>query len=308
MTVLPVRVVAAFPLPDKGQKLLEKYARQYNWELIQDSESMSDERLQEVVASGVDAIICTVWNKIDAALMKSAVGYDHIDVAYAKEHGIQVGHTPDVLTDSCADFTAGLAVAACRRFGEAIKAVKNGQWNAKSVTWMLGMDLRGKTLGVLGMGRIGLATAKRLKAFGMNRGIYHGRAPRPNASEVNGEFVSLDQLLEQSDVLCICCSLNDNTRHMLGYEQFCRMKPTSVVVNIARGGIIEQDEGKISAAGLDATTPEPLPIDHPLLSLDNCIVLPHIACADVDTRNELSILTVNNIIAGVQGKPLPKGL
>ncbi|KAI8050939.1 glyoxylate reductase [Syncephalis plumigaleata] len=257
--------------------------------------------------------IVNCWNV--RIISTNSVGYDHIDTAYAKEHGIQVGHTPDVLTDACADVTAGLAVAACRRFGEAMKAVKNGQWNAKSVTWMLGMDLRGKTLGVLGMGRIGLATAKRLKAFGMNRVIYHGRAPRPNASEVNGEFVSLDQLLEQSDVLCICCSLNDNTRHMLGYEQFCRMKPTSVVVNTARGGIIEQDglvralqEGKISAAGLDVTTPEPLPIDHPLLSLDNCIVLPHIASDSRETVDAMAILAVENLCAGLLGESLPKSV
>jgi glyoxylate/hydroxypyruvate reductase len=177
---------------------------------------------------------------------------------------------------------------------------------------LIGMELRGKTLGVLGMGRIGLATAKRLKAFGMNRVIYYGRAPRSDASEVNGEFVNLDQLLEQSDILCICCSLNEHTRHILGYEQFCRMKPTSVVVNTARGGVIEQDglvralqERKISAAGLDVTTPEPLPVNHPLLSLDNCIVSPHIGSDSREAVDTMAILAVENLCAGIVGESLP---
>ncbi|KAI9597774.1 D-isomer specific 2-hydroxyacid dehydrogenase [Syncephalis fuscata] len=159
------------------------------------------------------------------------------------------------------------------------------------------MELRGKTLGILGMGRIGLATAKRLKAFGMNRVIYYNRSSSSYAAEVDGELVSFEQLLKQSDILCICCSLTESTKHMLGYEQFCQMKSTSIVVNTARGGIIEQDglvraleEKKIGAAGLDVTTP-----DH---------LLPHIGSDTTQAFNAMAVLAVENLCAGILGQSL----
>ncbi|KAI9597811.1 glyoxylate reductase [Syncephalis fuscata] len=287
---------------------------------------MTYERIAEAVALGVDGIVCKSSNTIDKKIIDLAgqqlkviatlsVGYDHIDLEYAKQCGVQVGHTPDVLTDATADLTVALTLAICRRLGEAIDAVRNGTWTTWDPTWLLGMELRGKTLGILGMGRIGLATAKRLKAFGMNRVIYYNRSSSSYAAEVDGELVSFEQLLKQSDILCICCSLTESTKHMLGYEQFCQMKSTSIVVNTARGGIIEQDglvraleEKKIGAAGLDVTTPEPLSPSHPLLSLKNCIVLPHIGSATVETRNEMAILTVENLCAGVSGSPVIRGL
>jgi glyoxylate/hydroxypyruvate reductase len=167
-------------------------------------------------------------------------------------------------------------------------------------------------LGILGLGRIGLATALRLRAFGVSRVIYHGTREHPEASQVNGSFVSFDDLLRQSDILCICCCLNEQTYHMIGYEQLCKMKPTALLINTSRGGVIEQDglvralrEGKIAAAGLDVTTPEPLPPTHPLANLPNCIVLPHIGSATVETRAAMSKLAVENLVAGLRGLPLP---
>jgi glyoxylate/hydroxypyruvate reductase len=179
------------------------------------------------------------------------------------------------------------------------------------LTIITGTHIGGKTLGILGLGRIGLATAKRLRAFNIGRVLYHGTAPRPEAKEVNGEFVSLDTLLQESDILCVCCSLNTATSGILGYEEFCRMKRSAVLVNVARGGVLEQDglvralkEKQIAAAGLDVAIPEPLPIDHELLSLSNCIVVPHIASATHETRNSMAAIAVKNLCAGILGEPL----
>ncbi|RKP06072.1 hypothetical protein THASP1DRAFT_32099 [Thamnocephalis sphaerospora] len=325
-TNTPARVIVTFPLPEQGQRLLENYACKHDWELIQwrDSEiNMTRGQFLDQVNRGADGILCKMTIRIDEDVLARAgdrlkvvstmtVGCDHIDCCSLKARNVPLGHTPGVLTDATADLAVALTLAVCRRLGEAMQAVCNGEWGAWNPTWLLGTEIRGKTLGVLGLGRIGLATAKRLRAFGVSRLIYHSTKEKPEAAQVDGEFVTLEQLLRESDILCICCSLNASTRHMIGYTQLCAMKPTAILVNVARGDVIVQDdleralrEGKIAAAGLDVTTPEPLPPSHPLANMKNCIVLPHIGSATVETRNAMSVLAVENLLAGLQGRKMP---
>ncbi|KAI8050902.1 glyoxylate reductase [Syncephalis plumigaleata] len=235
-----------------------------------------------------------------------SAGYDHIDVKTAKSRGITVCNAPDAVTEASADFTVALVLAVARRLNEAIEAAQKNKEGAWLQSWICGMHIGGKTVGILGLGRIGLATAKRLRAFNVGRILYHGRSPRTEASEINGEFVSLDMLMQESDILCICCNLNESTRGIIGYNELCQMKPTSILVNTARGGVINQDglikalkEKRISGAGLDVAVPEPLPPNHELLQLSNCIVVPHIASATHETRNAMAITAVENLCAGI---------
>ncbi|KAI7868987.1 FtsJ-like methyltransferase-domain-containing protein [Spinellus fusiger] len=217
-----------------------------------------------------------------------SVGYDHVDTAALKVRDIPLGYTPDVLTEATADTTALLVLVAARRIREAIHAVEQGAWGTWSPTWMCGHQLTGKTLGVVGLGRIGEATAHRLKAFGMSEVLYWGRSRRYQAEErLGAKHVSLEELLAVSDVVI-------------------------VFVNTARGGIVDQEglvralqEKEIAAAGLDVTTPEPLPIDSPLLKLSNCTVFPHIGSATYEARESMARVCVDNVLAGIQYEPLP---
>ncbi|KAI9597810.1 glyoxylate reductase [Syncephalis fuscata] len=319
------RILATYYLPPDGQRVLED---RHGWSLIQwrKDTTIPCNLLLALSASKPNGIICKLGVPIGNDMFYEAgnelkvvstmsVGYDHIDLKAAKKRNIQVGYTPDALTDASADMTVTLVLATARRLNEAIDAVREGRPGTWEQSWILGTHIGGKTVGILGMGRIGLATAKRLRAFNVGRILYHGNSPRPEADEVNGEFVSLDTLLKESDILCVCCSLNNTTRNILGYNEFCAMKSSSILVNTARGGVIDQDglvralkEDQICGAGLDVAIPEPLPANHELLSLKNCIVVPHIASATHETRNTMAVTAVENLCAGLMAKPLPYSL
>ncbi|KAG0169159.1 hypothetical protein DFQ30_003914 [Apophysomyces sp. BC1015] len=233
-----------------------------------------------------------------------SVGYDHVDLDALRSRQVKLGHTPDVLTDATADLTVMLTLAAARRMKE---------WKIWRPIWLCGFQFTGKTLGVIGLGRIGEAVAHRLKAFGISRVLYSGRTEKTEAQEkLNAEFVPFDTLLAESDYVIVCCALTAETKHMLDYDAFKKMKSTAVFVNTARGDIVKQDdliraleENVIAAAGLDVTTPEPLPTDNKLFELPNCVVLPHIASATYDTRELMADMCIENILAGLDNKPLP---
>ncbi|KAI9597809.1 D-isomer specific 2-hydroxyacid dehydrogenase [Syncephalis fuscata] len=337
------RIVVTFPLPHEGQKLLNERARKYGWIIEQwEHEQIISQQtfyellkkgsvlllahhirrsnLMALLLTGVNGILCKVDLPINKEVLTYAgtslkivstmsAGFDHIDVETAQTHGITVCNTPDALTDASADLTVTLVLAVARRLNEAIDAARMEKEGVWLQSWIRGMHIGGKTVGILGMGRIGLATAKRLRAFNVGRILYHGNSPRPEADEVNGEFVSLDTLLKESDILCVCCSLNNTTRNILGYNEFCAMKSSSILVNTARGGVIDQDglvralkENRLYGAGLDVAVPEPLPANHELLLLKNCIVVPHIASATHETRNAMAVTAVENLCAGILGK------
>jgi len=272
---------------------------------------------------GVDGIYCYLTERVDDELLDAAgpglrvvstmsVGYDHIDIDACAARGIAVGNTPGVLTDTTADLTVALLLAAARRLPEAIDAVRQGQWPDWRPEWMTGLDVSGGTVGIMGLGRIGAAVARRFSGFDC-RLLYTGPRPKPDVAEPLGaNYVSMDELLAESDFVSIHAPLNAATHHLFDAEAFAKMKPTSVLINTSRGDVVDQEalysalaEGQIAAAGLDVTTPEPLPSDHPLLTLSNCVVLPHIGSASIATRNKMALMAAENVLAGVNGDPLP---
>ncbi len=276
-------------------------------------------------ARGAAGIYCLINDRIDSEVLDAAgpslrvvstmsVGYDHVDVAACAARGVAVGNTPGVLTETTADLTLALLLATARRIPEAVAAVHDGSWGAWKGEWMAGRDLFGSTVGIVGMGRIGQAVARRLAGFGC-RLLYTGPSPKAEAEALGARFVSLEALLAESDFVTLHCPLNAHTHHLIDAATLAQMKPTAMLINTTRGGVVDQDAlyaalraGTIAAAGLDVTTPEPLPTDHPLLTLRNCVVLPHIGSATIATRTRMAQMAAQNLIAGVRGEALPFGV
>lgn len=267
---------------------------------------------------GVDGLLCLLTDRIDGALMEAAgpqlkvisqmaVGYDNIDIAAATERGIPVGNTPGVLTEATADLTFALLLAAARRIVEGVNYIKAGEWKTWEPETLLGADLTGATLGIVGWGRIGQAVAKRASGFDM-RIIAHSRSP---ISEDGVKQVDFDTLLAKSDFVSLHTPLTPETRHLINREALRKMKRTAILINTARGPIVDQEalydaltDGTIAYAALDVTDPEPMRPDHPLLSLPNVTIVPHIGSASVQTRNRMAEIAADNLLAGLSGKPL----
>jgi glyoxylate reductase len=272
--------------------------------------------------SDCDGLAALLTDRVDAALLDAAprlkvvsnfaVGFNNIDVAACTARGIAVGNTPGVLTEATADIAMTLLLAASRRLVESCDDAKAGRWLTWEPLGWLGADLVGRTLGVVGMGRIGFAMARRCHRGWDMPVLYSGRSRNDRAEqELGARKVDLDTLLAQSDFVSVHAALNDETKGMFGAAQFARMKPSAVFVNTARGGHVDQaalfdalKAGRIRAAGLDVTEPEPLPPTHPLYTLPNCVIAPHIASATFDTRNAMATICAENLVAGVTGRPL----
>ena len=301
-------------LEDEVVSLLSPHFDIDMWEKAE--EAIPREELLERVA-GKDGILCMLTEKIDAELLNTAgdqlktvstmsVGYDHIEINELKNRDITLGYTPNVLSESVADLTIALMLNAGRRIEEATQAAKSGEWGAWSPYWMTGQDLSGATVGLIGMGKIAEEVAKRLNGFGC-RVLYTSRTPKPELEKSLGiEACTLDQLLEQSDFVSVHAPLTSETKDMCDIELFRKMKASAVFVNTSRGGLVNQDDlylalnsGQIYAAGLDVTTPEPLPTDSLLLELKNCLVLPHIGSASIKTRAKMGKIAAENLIAGL---------
>ena len=268
--------------------------------------------------AGVDGIICMLTDTIDGELLNAAgdtlktistmsVGFDHVDTQELKKRGISLGYTPDVLSDAVADIAIGLMLSAGRRMPEAAKAVSEGTWGSWSPYWMTGHDLSGTTVGLVGMGNIAEAVARRLKGFDCTV-LYHSRSAKPHHEKELGIIKKpLDELLETSDFVSIHAPLTTETKDMCDSEMFHKMKSSALFINTSRGGLVNQDDlyialssGDIYAAGLDVTTPEPLPTDSLLLELDNCLVLPHIGSASIKTRAKMGVISAENVMAGIE--------
>ncbi|KAG5848073.1 hypothetical protein ANANG_G00094520 [Anguilla anguilla] len=284
--------------------------------------------------SGAHGLLCLLSDRIDTdtdqhhyrrrsagyrpnlkVISTLSVGFDHLAINEIKKRGVRVGYTPDVLTDATAELTVALLLATARRLPEGVQEVKSGGWSTWKPLWLCGYGLTGSTVGVIGLGRIGLAIARRLKPFGVKRLLYSGRAAKPQAAEVEGEYVPLDTLVSESDFVVVSCSLTPDTQGLCDKAFFSKMKSTAVFINTSRGSVVNQEDlyealssGQIAAAGLDVTTPEPLPTDHPLLTLKNCVVLPHIGSATYSTRGIMGVLSANNLLAGLQGAAMPSEL
>ncbi len=270
---------------------------------------------------GVDGLLCLLTDQVDAELLEAAgpqlkvvsnhaVGFDNIVVPDCTARGIPVGNTPGILTDATADFAWALLMAAGRRIVEGERYVKDGRWKTWGPSLLLGSDFAGSTLGIVGFGRIGQAMAKRASGFDM-RVIYFDPVASPNP-ELDAESVDLDTLLRESDFVSLHTPLLPETTGMMNAEAFAKMKSEAVLVNTSRGPVVDMNalydalkDGEIFAAALDVTTPEPIPMDSPLLELDNLIIVPHIASASKVTREKMSIMAAENLIAGLKGERLP---
>lgn len=282
------------------------------------------------LVGGASAVICTLADRIDAPVLAAAgaglrgvatmsVGYSHIDTAACTAAGVRVGFTPGVLTDATADLVLALTLSVLRRLPEAAAAARrapaDGGWGSWKPFWMTGRDLAHATVGIVGLGRIGAAVAARLRGFDA-RVIYTGRSG-PRAPELdaplNARWAPLDELLAAADVVVLLCPLTAATRGLIGAPQLARMKARSALINAARGEVVDQD-ALVAAlrarpellAGLDVTTPEPLPLDHPLLALPNCTVLPHIGSASESCREAMAMLCVRNAVAAMDGAEMPE--
>jgi glyoxylate reductase len=270
----------------------------------------------------VEGVLCLLTDKMDAAVMdhaprlrvisNCAVGYDNIDVPAATQRGIAVGNTPGVLTETTADFAFALLLAAARRIVEGERYTRAGKWKTWGLTTLLGHDVFGATLGLIGLGRIGTAVARRARGFEM-RVLYYDLQRNSEAEEQLGIiYADLDTVVREADFLSLHTPLTETTRHLINAETLRQMKKTAILINTARGPIVDQvalynalREGVIAGAALDVTDPEPMPLDDPLLTLDNCIITPHIASASVATRTKMAMLAAQNLLAGVRGEPLP---
>ncbi|CAF4878612.1 unnamed protein product [Pieris macdunnoughi] len=275
---------------------------------------------------GVNGIYCCITDKIDKELLDAAgpelkvvatisVGYDHIDVGECKKRGIKIGYTPDVLTDATAELTLALLLCTSRRLPEAMHEARTGGWVSWAPTWMTGPGLADATVGIVGFGRIGQAVAKRVKSFNTSQLLYFNRSEKSEAKEIGATKVSFDELLTKSDFVICCAALAPETKEMFNRNAFKKMKNSAVFINTSRGGIVDQNaliealqNGTIRAAGLDVTSPEPLPLDSPLFKLKNCVILPHIGSAAIQTRSNMSEMTANNILAGLNGTKMPAQL
>jgi lactate dehydrogenase-like 2-hydroxyacid dehydrogenase len=281
-----------------------------------------DELLQRV--AGCDGVLTLLTDRVDDAFLDAAgpqlrvvsnyaVGFDNIDVAACARRGVAVGNTPGVLTETTADLAWALLMAAARRLPEGDRYVRGGHWKTWGPLLLLGPDVHGATIGIVGFGRIGQAVARRAQGFGMTI-LYHDLTPLPD--EVTGPlgatYLPLEALLAQSDFVSLHVNLSEVTRHLINAETLAWMKPTAVLVNTSRGPVVDQAalaaalrDGTIWAAALDVTDPEPIPMDDPLVGLDNCLIVPHIASASRATRGRMAAMAAANLVAGVRGEPLP---
>lgn len=277
----------------------------------------------ESAVRGADAILSLLTERVDAPLLDAAgpglrivanmaVGYDNIDVAACTERGIPVTNTPDVLTETTADLAWGLLIAAARRFGEAERFLRAGEWRTWSPTLLCGWDVHGKTLGIVGMGRIGAAVARRARGFGM-RVLYHNRNRRPpqEDKELGARYVDRGELLRESDFISLHCPLTPETRHSFGAAEFAAMKRTAVFINTTRGPVTDEAAlaeallaGQIFAAGLDVYEDEPAV--HPrLLACERAVLLPHVGSATHETRAGMAAIAAKNIRRRLQGGAPP---
>jgi len=313
------RVFVTRRIPDAGLKMVLENTDAEVW----DGELPPPHEVLKEKVRDCEGLLALLTDTIDAEIMDAApklkvisnyaVGYNNIDVAAATARGIKVGNTPGVLTEATADLAFTLLCAAARRIVEAADYARQGKWKTWEPMGHLGQDLWGATLGIIGMGRIGYAVAYRAhRGFDMTI-LYTDVRPNEKAEQdLAATKVDLDTLLQQADFISIHTDLNPTTHGLIGPEEFAKMKPNAVLINTARGPIVQTQalyealrDRRIWGAALDVTDPEPLPPDHPLYSLPNCTIVPHIASATYTSRNRMAVMAAENLLAGLRGDPLP---
>jgi lactate dehydrogenase-like 2-hydroxyacid dehydrogenase len=306
-------------IPQKGLDMVQEFCDAQVWG--GDVPPSGDVILARV--QGMDGLLCLLTDPIDADVMDAAgpqlkvianyaVGYDNIDVPAATERGIRVTNTPGVLTETTADFAFTLLMAAARRVVEGMDYVRAGKWQTWGPMLLLGQDIHHATLGIVGLGRIGKAVARRARGFDMRVLYYDPYCPQEDAEAVGARAVDFTTLLTEADFVSVHVPLTDETHYLIGAEQLKLMKTSAVLVNTSRGPVVDPDalyialaQGDIAYAALDVTDPEPLPARHKLLTLSNIIVCPHIASASVASRTKMATMAAENLIAGLKGETPP---
>ena len=314
------RVFVARVIPDEGLDPIRASCEVDLW--TDELPPPRDELLRRV--AGADGLLSLLTDRVDDELLDAAgpqlkvvsnfaVGFDNIDVPACTRRRIPAGNTPGVLTETTADLAFALLMAAARRIPESVDYVREGRWKTWGPMLLMGVDVHGATLGIVGFGRIGREMARRGRGFGM-RILYHDVHPATpdEEAELGATRVEMEELLAESDFITLHVNLTDETHHLIGADALRAMKPTAVLVNTSRGPVVDPDaltdalrDGEIFAAGLDVTEPEPLPADHPLVALPNCVVVPHIASASRVTRGKMAAMAAENLLAGLRGDRLP---
>lgn len=315
--VLVTRPIVAGPL--------ERLAAVAEVEVHRGDALLSPEALRAWVPP-LDALLCHLTDVIDESLLQAAgsrlkivanyaVGHDNVDLAACRRHGVFASNTPGVLTESTADIAFALLLAAARRLREGEAMVRAGKFRGWAPQMLLGREINGKILGLIGAGRIGQAMARRARGFGMEL-LYHQRTPLSQkvASELGLRFAALDELLERSDFVSLHCPLTEQTRHLLDRHELARMKPDAILVNTARGAVVNEavlveflQQGRLGGAGFDVYENEPA-LSPGLAALDNVVLLPHIGSATLETRRRMGEMAVDNILAALQGRRPPNAL
>lgn len=306
-------------LPPLGEQMLDELeqaghtVRRWSGDLPPGADDLA------VLLDGADGAITLLTEKMNGTVFDRypnlkvvsnlAVGYDNIDVAAATERGIAVCNTPGVLTDATADLAFALLMATARRLPEAQQYVRDDKWKTWSPTLLLGQELTGATVGVVGFGRIGREFARRATGFRMRILAFDLYPDQAAADELGATFVSLDELLQESDFVSLHCTLTPETHHLIGARELGLMKASAILINAARGPVVDTDalvaalrEGEIWAAGLDVTDPEPMAADHPLVGMENCLIVPHIASGTIATRNAMAKIAIENCVAVLEGR------
>jgi glyoxylate reductase len=315
------RVFVSRVIPEEGLKLILDACETDVWP--DDLPPPRDELLAR--AQDCDGVVTLLTDRVDGEFLDAcphvrvasnmAVGFDNIDIPAATARGVLVGNTPGVLTETTADFAFALLMAAARRIPEGVDYVRAGKWQTWGPLLLLGHDVHHATLGLVGLGRIGAEMAKRARGFDM-RVLYYDVVRREDLeAQLSLTYAPLDDVLAQSDFVSVHTPLTPETRGLINRETLRRMKPTAIVINTSRGPVVDTpalvealQQGVIAGAALDVTDPEPLPADHPLVTMPNCIVVPHIASASHATRAGMATIAARNLLAGLAGEPLPTGL
>jgi glyoxylate reductase len=307
-------------LPQQALALLRK--KNIGYAFYARDEPPSETTLKREVSS-VDGLVCLLTEKVTSDVIKAgkslrvisniAVGYDNIDLKSANERGIYVTNTPGVLTETTADLAWALLMATARRIAEADAYLRSGKWKIQwNLMFMTGTDVNGKTLGIIGLGRIGQAIAQRAKGFHMTVLYYDEKRNPELESKLGVKYTQMESIFSESDFVTLHVPLSEKTRNLVSEKQLNLMKKTAILVNTSRGPVVDETalykalrEGKIGGAGLDVFQKEPIEMSNPLLKLSNAVLLPHIGSASVETRTKMAVLAVENAIAALEGKIPP---
>ncbi|XP_055838604.1 glyoxylate reductase/hydroxypyruvate reductase-like [Episyrphus balteatus] len=306
--------------PDVPQEAIDILSQKCKVTVLSSCPPVRTEILEK--CKGMDAFLWGGHEALNAEILDAAgpqvksistmsAGYDFVDLEEIKKRKIPFGNTPEVLSVAVAELAIGLMISAARRFHEGRKHIESSTWNNASLKWMLGREVRGAKIGFFGFGSIAQAIADRLEGFEIGSIIYHTRRVSPAGNDYKAKHVTFDELLAQSDFIFIASPLTESTREKFNESAFNKMKSTAVLINIGRGQIVDQKAlynalktNKIFSAGLDVMTPEPLPADDPLLSLPNCVLVPHLGSATERTRCDMGVIAAHNVLQGLAGEPM----